>query len=565
MTEILPNWQKAQDVSDVVRIFVCEDYDEEKDADVKYLDIEVDTTDFEYEDFEYFDKAMSELKHIQSDSILPIEYIVYEDEDENEYGRETYFIRCLLPETQTVRHYFATNENAFEEEYKSTIKDLIEIYEIVTHKKIPVCLSVDDISLCLFKNEMSPYLKLCVSPFAFIQGLLNKIVEDKSELFSPFAHVFEFFDSHIKNFNANKKQFNEIVIQLNKNKSIKDQLRFHNYIKSCQEDQEINKFNIKNVEVEKIMGAGCFGGVILVKDKRTNKKYAIKQSAFENIASLQREAFVMNALNGYPNIVEFKGFCKDKINLIASVDAGKYQKQVEEISDNDNKEFGYLEMEFCPYGDLQDYIRNNYSNPNDFVPFDDLCVLVGQVIASILYLHQKRFVHRDLKAANILIKQLQPFIWLKLCDFGFARANNAVMTTSVGTPLTADPNLLNGKGYTDRAELYSMGCIIYFIIYKRYPHSGCKSIDELAEKVLEEGAIKYFLPNDDKRYEPFIDLMKMLLDVSDRKVSKDHASKKRSEKEKYWNQCITHPCTQFCLQKTTEAFTKHVSSSSFKK
>ena len=156
MTEITPNWQKAQDVSDIVRLFVCEDYDEEKQTDVKYLDIEVDTTDFETEEFEFFDTAMAQLKNMQSDCILPIEYIVYEDEDENEYGRETYFIRCLLPERQTVKTYFSiSNENAFEEEYKSNIKDLIEIYEIIVHKQIPISLSVDDCSLCLFKNEMS--------------------------------------------------------------------------------------------------------------------------------------------------------------------------------------------------------------------------------------------------------------------------------------------------------------------------------------------------------------------------------------------------------------------------
>ena len=97
---------------------------------------------------------------------------------------------------------------------------------------------------------------------------------------------------------------------------------------------------------------------------------------------------------------------------------------------------------------------------------------------------------------------------------------------------------------------------------------GCKSIEELAEKVLQEGSVNYFLPNGDERYQPFIDLMKMLLDVSDRRVAKDQAHKKRAEKEKYWNECILHPCTKFCLGKVTEIFEKYVpssTSSSFKK
>ena len=52
--------------------------------------------------------------------------------------------------------------------------------------------------------------------------------------------------------------------------------------------------------------------------------------------------------------------------------------------------------------------------------------------------------------------------------------------------------------------------------------------------------------------------MKILLDVSDREVSDDQTKKTRLQKEKYWNECINHPCTKFCLEEVTKTFTKYV-------
>ena len=71
---------------------------------------------------------------------------------------------------------------------------------------------------------------------------------------------------------------------------------------------------------------------------------------------------------------------------------------------------------------------------------------------------KKGIVHRDLKLANILLgKGYEP----KLCDFGFARAQDDHMESFLGTPVTMAPEILLGKAYDKKCDLWSIGVIIY--------------------------------------------------------------------------------------------------------
>lgn len=68
-------------------------------------------------------------------------------------------------------------------------------------------------------------------------------------------------------------------------------------------------------------------------------------------------------------------------------------------------------------------------------------------------------IHRDLKPANIMLKNGN----IKIVDFGLARKfyNGQLMRTYVGSPMNMAPEILQGKTYTDKVDIYSVGTILY--------------------------------------------------------------------------------------------------------
>uniref|UniRef100_H3G576 Protein kinase domain-containing protein n=1 Tax=Phytophthora ramorum TaxID=164328 RepID=H3G576_PHYRM len=67
-------------------------------------------------------------------------------------------------------------------------------------------------------------------------------------------------------------------------------------------------------------------------------------------------------------------------------------------------------------------------------------------------------IHRDLKSNNVLLTdKLEP----KVIDFGVSRGLvDLTMTAGVGTPYWTAPEILEGKRYTEKADIYSFGVVL---------------------------------------------------------------------------------------------------------
>ncbi len=120
----------------------------------------------------------------------------------------------------------------------------------------------------------------------------------------------------------------------------------------------------------------------------------------------------------------------------------------------------------------------------------DRAARIGKKIAEALeYAHQRGIIHRDLKPANVLMPTGtdEPII----TDFGLARTLGASKLTQVGvllgTPTHMSPEQAVGGAATvdHRADIYSLGAILYEMLTFRLPFYG-QNLEELLHKVVGE-------------------------------------------------------------------------------
>uniref|UniRef100_A0A8C5HX22 non-specific serine/threonine protein kinase n=1 Tax=Gouania willdenowi TaxID=441366 RepID=A0A8C5HX22_GOUWI len=208
--------------------------------------------------------------------------------------------------------------------------------------------------------------------------------------------------------------------------------------------------HIGNYRLLKTIGKGNFAKVKLARHVLTGREVR---------TFLFREVRIMKILN-HPNIVKLFEVIETEKTL-------------------------YLVMEYASGGEVFDYLV-----AHGRMKEKEARAKFRQIVSAVQYCHQRRIVHRDLKAENLL---LDADMNIKIADFGFSNefTVGSKLDTFCGSPPYAAPELFQGKKYDGpEVDVWSLGVILYTLVSGSLPFDG-QNLKELRERVLRG---KYRIP-----------------------------------------------------------------------
>lgn len=272
------------------------------------------------------------------------------------------------------------------------------------------------------------------------------------------------------------------------------------------------------------IGKGSFATVYKCVDARTGKSVAIKSVMRSNlklkklVENLEIEISILKSMK-HPHIVALLDYTQTSTHF-------------------------HLVMDYCSMGDLSYFIRKRdqltnthpvispllqrYPSPEGSHGLNETLVIhfLKQLCSALEFLRSKSLVHRDIKPQNLLLcppvhsktefEELNFVgLWelpiLKIADFGFARflPSTSMAETLCGSPLYMAPEILRYEKYNAKADLWSVGAVLYEMTVGKPPFRAANHIELL--KNIEKAHDKIKFPSSAQVEDAMKDLIRSLL------------------------------------------------------
>ncbi|KAF1775364.1 Calcium/calmodulin-dependent/calcium-dependent protein kinase [Phytophthora cactorum] len=206
---------------------------------------------------------------------------------------------------------------------------------------------------------------------------------------------------------------------------------------SLEKVKTFEAFSAKYMLMKEI-GEGSFSIVHRAVNRMTGHVCAVKCCKISQ--ALEEEERLLRTLS-HPNVVSLEGVYERDTNL------------------------HYVVMDYLKDGDLCDQLIERQR-----LPEPEARRIIRQVVEGLAYLHRRCVLHRDIKPENILIHGNM----VKIADFGLAKQleqPTTMLKRSCGTLEYAAPELLCGRPYGLKSDVFSLGIVLYVLLFGAFPFS----------------------------------------------------------------------------------------------
>ncbi|KAF8520023.1 Pkinase-domain-containing protein [Hysterangium stoloniferum] len=200
-----------------------------------------------------------------------------------------------------------------------------------------------------------------------------------------------------------------------------------------------------------VVGKGAYGSVHRGIHIPTGDVVALKiinlDTADDDVADIQREVALLSQLRGpgTNNITKYYGCYLDGPRV-------------------------WIVMDFASGGSVRTLMKATKGN---VIEERHSVVIIRELLVALVYLHKSGVIHRDIKAANVLVTDQGRVL---LCDFGVSAllaTTQSKRTTFVGTPYWMAPEVItSGSMYDAKADVWSLGITLYEMVTGLPPHSN---------------------------------------------------------------------------------------------
>jgi tRNA A-37 threonylcarbamoyl transferase component Bud32 len=181
------------------------------------------------------------------------------------------------------------------------------------------------------------------------------------------------------------------------------------------------------------------------------------------------------------NIPEFKARFFREAEIIKSLHHPGIVR-LYDYGGGEGDETPYICMEFVTGKSLRTFLEEN-----QVLPVSYIARTISEIAGALGYAHSKGITHRDIKPDNIMITQKGQ---IKVMDLGIARAADQKTLTAtgatLGTPHYIAPEQVEMKRIDGRADLYSLGVIMYQMLTARFPFDADEPIKIIIMHISDE-------------------------------------------------------------------------------